>query len=330
MARVLGIVLAGGEGKRLMPLTRGPGQAGRAVRRLLPADRLRAVQPGQRGLPADRGADAVQVALARPAHLADLAAVDAARQLRRPGAGAAAPRPAVVPRQRRRDLPVDEPDQRRAARHHRGVRRRPRLPDGRLADGRGAHRVRRRRDGRRHPGAAQGGLAVRRDQDRRRRRRRSRSSSRSRPTRPGWSTPPTSRSPRWATTSSPPTSSSRRSSGTPPTRPRATTWAATSSRCWSSEGRRRGLRLQAQRGARAPPTRDRDYWRDVGTLDSYHEAHLDLVSALPVFNLYNTDWPIFTSHPQLPGAKFVAGAVGPRLHRLRRLDRLRRLGRQLA
>jgi glucose-1-phosphate adenylyltransferase len=55
--------------------------------------------------------------------------------------------------------------------------------------------------------------------------------------------------------------------------------------------------------------RDRDYWRDVGTLDSYHEAHLDLVSVLPVFNLYNDRWPIFTSHHQLPGAKFVAGAT---------------------
>jgi glucose-1-phosphate adenylyltransferase len=54
--------------------------------------------------------------------------------------------------------------------------------------------------------------------------------------------------------------------------------------------------------------RDRDYWRDVGTLDSYHEAHLDLVSVKPIFNLYNTDWPIFTSHPQLPGAKFVEDA----------------------
>jgi glucose-1-phosphate adenylyltransferase len=54
--------------------------------------------------------------------------------------------------------------------------------------------------------------------------------------------------------------------------------------------------------------RDRDYWRDVGTLDSYHEAHLDLVSVNPIFNLYNNDWPIFTSHPQLPGAKFVEGA----------------------
>ncbi len=54
--------------------------------------------------------------------------------------------------------------------------------------------------------------------------------------------------------------------------------------------------------------RDRDYWRDVGTLQSYHEAHLDLVSVEPTFNLYNTDWPIFTSHPQLPGAKFVESA----------------------
>jgi glucose-1-phosphate adenylyltransferase len=54
--------------------------------------------------------------------------------------------------------------------------------------------------------------------------------------------------------------------------------------------------------------RDRDYWRDVGTIDSYHEAHLDLVSALPVFNLYNDRWPIFSANNQLPGAKFVAGA----------------------
>ncbi|MET9022111.1 glucose-1-phosphate adenylyltransferase [Actinopolymorpha sp. NPDC004070] len=53
--------------------------------------------------------------------------------------------------------------------------------------------------------------------------------------------------------------------------------------------------------------RDRSYWRDVGTLDSYHEAHMDLVSVEPIFNLYNTEWPIFTSFPQLPGAKLVEG-----------------------
>ncbi len=59
---------------------------------------------------------------------------------------------------------------------------------------------------------------------------------------------------------------------------------------------------------RGSTDRDRDYWRDVGTLSSYHEAHLDLVAVEPPFNLYNTNWPIFTSHPQLPGAKFVESA----------------------
>jgi glucose-1-phosphate adenylyltransferase len=54
--------------------------------------------------------------------------------------------------------------------------------------------------------------------------------------------------------------------------------------------------------------KDRDYWRDVGTLSSYHEAHLDLVSVEPVFNLYNSQWPIFTAHIQQPGAKFVEHA----------------------
>jgi glucose-1-phosphate adenylyltransferase len=55
--------------------------------------------------------------------------------------------------------------------------------------------------------------------------------------------------------------------------------------------------------------RDRSYWRDVGSLDAYHEAHMDLVSIQPVFNLYNLDWPIYTSHPQLPGAKFTDDAT---------------------
>lgn len=51
--------------------------------------------------------------------------------------------------------------------------------------------------------------------------------------------------------------------------------------------------------------KDRNYWRDVGTIDSYHEAHMDLVSVVPVFNLYNDDWPIWTNQAQKPGAKFV-------------------------
>ncbi len=51
--------------------------------------------------------------------------------------------------------------------------------------------------------------------------------------------------------------------------------------------------------------RDRGYWRDVGTLDAYYEAHMDLVSVHPVFNLYNRQWPILTNVPALPPAKFV-------------------------
>jgi glucose-1-phosphate adenylyltransferase len=50
---------------------------------------------------------------------------------------------------------------------------------------------------------------------------------------------------------------------------------------------------------------DRAYWRDVGTLDSYYSAHMDLLAARPVFNLYNKDWPIYTENMPWPPAKFV-------------------------
>ncbi|HEV7625997.1 MAG TPA: glucose-1-phosphate adenylyltransferase [Streptomyces sp.] len=55
--------------------------------------------------------------------------------------------------------------------------------------------------------------------------------------------------------------------------------------------------------------RDHGYWRDVGSLDAYYDAHMDLISTQPVFNLYNRDWPIFTNQAQLPPAKFVAGGI---------------------
>ncbi|HYK32604.1 MAG TPA: glucose-1-phosphate adenylyltransferase [Streptosporangiaceae bacterium] len=51
--------------------------------------------------------------------------------------------------------------------------------------------------------------------------------------------------------------------------------------------------------------RDAGYWRDVGTLDSYFEAHLDLCAVHPIFNLYNDQWPILTHVPSQPPAKFV-------------------------
>jgi len=53
--------------------------------------------------------------------------------------------------------------------------------------------------------------------------------------------------------------------------------------------------------------RDQGYWRDVGTLDSYHDAHMDLVSVHPIFNLYNRRWPILSNLPPMPPAKFVEG-----------------------
>lgn len=55
--------------------------------------------------------------------------------------------------------------------------------------------------------------------------------------------------------------------------------------------------------------RDSGYWRDVGTLESYHEAHMDLVSVHPIFNLYNKRWPILSHMPPLPPAKFVEGGT---------------------
>lgn len=56
--------------------------------------------------------------------------------------------------------------------------------------------------------------------------------------------------------------------------------------------------------------RDRDYWRDVGTLDAYFDANQDLISIEPVFNLYNTQWPVYTGYIGLPPAKFVHAGPG--------------------
>jgi glucose-1-phosphate adenylyltransferase len=51
--------------------------------------------------------------------------------------------------------------------------------------------------------------------------------------------------------------------------------------------------------------RDHGYWRDVGTLDAYFDAHMDLISVHPIFNLYNRSWPIYSPYVPLPPAKFV-------------------------
>ena len=52
------------------------------------------------------------------------------------------------------------------------------------------------------------------------------------------------------------------------------------------------------------------YWRDVGTLEAYYEANMDIVSVSPVFNLYDSEWPIRTHQRQYPPAKFVFAEEG--------------------
>ena len=60
--------------------------------------------------------------------------------------------------------------------------------------------------------------------------------------------------------------------------------------------------------------REKGYWRDVGTLDAYYQASMDLVAVAPTFDLYNRRWPILTGHFPHPPAKFVH-EHGPRVGR---------------
>ncbi len=55
--------------------------------------------------------------------------------------------------------------------------------------------------------------------------------------------------------------------------------------------------------------RETGYWRDVGTLDTYFQANMDLIAVEPIFNLYNSQWPISTASASSPPAKFVFGDV---------------------
>lgn len=66
--------------------------------------------------------------------------------------------------------------------------------------------------------------------------------------------------------------------------------------------------------------KDDAYWRDVGTLDAYYEANMDLVSVDPLLNMYDEHWPIRTYHPTYPPPKFVFAEVGPNPRRGQALD----------
>jgi glucose-1-phosphate adenylyltransferase len=62
------------------------------------------------------------------------------------------------------------------------------------------------------------------------------------------------------------------------------------------------------------------YWRDVGTLDAYYEANMDLVHVDPLLNMYDERWPIRTYHPNFPPPKFVFAAEGRDARRGQALD----------
>jgi glucose-1-phosphate adenylyltransferase len=68
------------------------------------------------------------------------------------------------------------------------------------------------------------------------------------------------------------------------------------------------------------------YWRDVGTLDAYYEANMDLVSVDPQLNLYDQTWPIYPFHENLPPAKSVFAEEGPHPRRGQALDSIVSLG----
>jgi glucose-1-phosphate adenylyltransferase len=56
---------------------------------------------------------------------------------------------------------------------------------------------------------------------------------------------------------------------------------------------------------RGEPDNSQGYWRDVGTIDAYFQANMDIIKVMPPFDLYNKHWPLRSHHPAVPPAKFV-------------------------
>ena len=86
-------------------------------------------------------------------------------------------------------------------------------------------------------------------------------------------------------------------------------------------------RVVGTHGVHAYPFRDENrkrdaYWRDVGTIDAYYEANMDLVEVDPQLNLYDEQWPIRTHHPAYPPPKFVFAGEGPDARRGEATDSL--------
>ena len=86
-------------------------------------------------------------------------------------------------------------------------------------------------------------------------------------------------------------------------------------------------RIVQRHGVQVFPFRDENrkreaYWRDVGTIDAYHDANMDLVEVDPLLNLYDEQWPIRTHHPAYPPPKFVFAGEGPDARRGEATDSL--------
>ena len=318
--KTLAMILAGGEGRRLAPLTQ---------ERSKPAvpfgGRYRIIDFvlcnfANSGVLRMKVLTQYKSRVAQHAHLARLAAQPMLGQFVESVPAQQRTGPEWYQGLGRRHLPEPEPRHRRGAGLRLRLRRRPHLPHGRAADARLPHRStkadctvaaipvpieeaqlssassrrRERADGR-LPGEAEEPQADDRQ-------------------------PAARRSPRWATTSSPPRRWCGRSSATRARRARTTSASRSSARCTGAPG---------SRCTTSPPTRcrarsrtRRGYWRDVGDLDTYYESqHGPGRRWTPSFSLYNTRWPIYTApaHTAAP-AKFVfadeeEGRVGTR-HRL--------------
>ena len=191
-------------------------------------------------------------------------------------------------------------------------------PDDRLPRGEGRRHHRRRRRS-----AARAGARVRRH-DRRPNGTASRAFSRSRTTRSRCPAGRTSRSPRWASTCSTRELLERllredADDADSDARLRhATSFPTPSTSCRCSPIRSRTCAPSAQ-----------NYWRDVGTVDAFYEANIELVTVSPELNIYDEDWPIWTYQEQFPPAKFVLrrrrpARHGDQLDGVRRLHHLRR------
>ena len=250
---VFAIVLAGGEGKRLSPLT-----LDRAKPAVPFGGNYRLIDFALSNL-VNAGYRRVVVLTQYKSHSLDRHISTTWRlspllgNYVAPGAGPDAPRPVLVPGLRRRHPPEPQPAARRTARRRHRVRGRPHLPHGPRADGPPAHRVRRLGDRGGDPGADRAGRPVRGHRDRGRRPDHHRLPREAQGRRRAARRAPTRSTRRWATTCSPPTRWSTSSTSTPsPATPR-TTWAATSSRCWSSRARPTSMTSPPTRSP-APPT----------------------------------------------------------------------------